>query len=269
VCCNINTNIAESWMMNQSIMFDQEIMEVMHSRRWLDIKACLKQNEFWTEKKKTDEGYDPRQKYRLVWDVMTNNINQLIDKGGLDLTMDKTTWPNSSYADIQGCLQGKKLTRVDSMCCCLTPKGDTYMHILLITNSDIQGHLQGKKTDKGGQHVLFLDSKRQYIYAWTPHHKYFEVATSPAEVKQLVGMTTSLVIGATKDPTDKRKHIFSECMHIAMVNFFSGGEVLSYLWEGGWKGTMTCRRDCLPKSVPRKYFNFIKAVPVSARSKVA
>ncbi len=30
-------------------------MEAMHFRRWLDIKACLKQNEFWTEKKKTDE----------------------------------------------------------------------------------------------------------------------------------------------------------------------------------------------------------------------
>jgi hypothetical protein len=53
---------------------------------------------------------------------MTNYMNQLIDKGGLDLTMDETTWPNSSYPDIQG-------------------------------------PLQGKKTDKGGQHVLLLDSK--------------------------------------------------------------------------------------------------------------
>jgi hypothetical protein len=32
---------------------------------------------------------------------------------------------------------------------------------------------------------------------------------------------------------------------------------------------MTCRRDHLPKSVPRKYFYFIKAAPVNARSKVA
>ncbi len=46
-----------------------------------------------------------------------------IDKGSLDLMMDETTWPNSSYADIQG-------------------------------------PLQGKKTDKGGQHLLLLDSKR-------------------------------------------------------------------------------------------------------------
>jgi hypothetical protein len=90
------------------------------------------------------------QKYCLVWDVMTHNMNELIDKGGLDLPMDETTWPNSSYAYTQG-------------------------------------RLQGKKTDKGGQHVLLLDSKRQYIYAWTPCHKLFEVvqpftATGPAEV---------------------------------------------------------------------------------------
>jgi hypothetical protein len=44
VCRNINTNIAESWMMNQSNTFDQVIMEVMHFRRWLDINACLMQN---------------------------------------------------------------------------------------------------------------------------------------------------------------------------------------------------------------------------------
>ena len=52
-------------------------------------------------------------------------------------------------------------------------------------------------------------------------------------------------------------------------NLFSGDEVLRYLGEGGWKGTMTCRHDRLPKSVPKKYFNFIKAEPVNARSKVA
>ncbi len=59
VCCNINTNIAESWMMNQSNTFDQEVIKAMHFRRWLNIKACQKKNEFWTEQRKTDEGYDP------------------------------------------------------------------------------------------------------------------------------------------------------------------------------------------------------------------
>jgi hypothetical protein len=95
------------------------------------------------------------------------------------------------------------------------------------------------------------------------------MASSPAEVKRLVDMIAPLVVGATKDPTDKRKQIFSECVHIAMDNHFSGDDVLRYLGEGGCKGTMTCRRDHLPKSVTRKYFNFIKAAPVNTRSKVA
>jgi hypothetical protein len=81
-------------------------------------------------------------------------------------------------------------------------------------------------------------------------------------------MITPLVVGATKDPTDKRKQIFSECVHIAMDNHFSGDDGLRYLGEGGWKRTMTCRCKHLPKSVPRKYFNFIKAASVNARSKV-
>jgi hypothetical protein len=100
-------------------------MEAIHFRRRLDIKACLKKNEFWTNKKKTDEGYDPIQKYRLIWDVITQNMNQLIDKGGLDLMMDKTTWPNSSYADIQICLQGKKTDK----------DGQHVLFGLLITNT--------------------------------------------------------------------------------------------------------------------------------------
>ncbi len=82
-------------------------------------------------------------------------------------------------------------------------------------------------------------------------------------------MITPLVVGNTKDPKDKRKQLFSECIHIAMDNHFSGDDVLRCLGEGGWKGTMTCKRNRLPKSVLRKYFNFIKAAPVNARSKVA
>jgi hypothetical protein len=54
-----------------------------------------------------------------------------------------------------------------------------------------------------------------------------------------------------------------------MDNFFSGDEVLRFLGEGGWKATMTCRCDQLPKEVPKMYFNFLKAMPVNTRSKVA
>ena len=81
--------------------------------------------------------YDPTRKFRLVWDVMTYNMNQLEEKGGLDVTLDETTWPNASYAD---------------------------MH----------GRLDGKKCEKGGQIILTLDSRRRYLYGWTGRHKYFK-----------------------------------------------------------------------------------------------
>ncbi len=88
----------------------------MHFRRWLDIKGCLKQNEYLTEKKRGKERYDPMQKYRLVWDVMTHNMNQLIERGGLNLTMDKTTWPNSSCANVHGRLNGEKTDKGRAAC---------------------------------------------------------------------------------------------------------------------------------------------------------
>ena len=83
-----------------------------------------------------------------------------------------------------------------------------------------------------------LTQKRQYIYAYTPCHKFFEVvqpfmASGPAEVKRLVDMIAPLVVGTTKDPTDKKKQKFSECVHIAIDNHFSGDDVLHYLGEGG------------------------------------
>ncbi len=82
--------------------------------------------------------------------------------------------------------------------------------------------------------MLLLHSKKRYVYAWTPRHKFYEVVqpfmvSGPAEVKSLVDMIASLVVGTTKDPTDKRKQIFSECMHIAMDNHFSGDDVLRYI----------------------------------------
>ncbi len=58
-------------------------------------------------------------------------------------------------------------------------------------------------------------------------------------MKRLVDIITPLVVGANQDLIDKRKQLFSECVHITMDNLFSGDEVVCYLGEGGWKGTMT------------------------------
>ncbi len=65
------------------------------------------------------------------------------------MTLDEPTWPKGSYADVHG-------------------------------------RLNGEKGNKGGQHVLLLYAQRQYLYALTPHHNFFEVkqpftAMGPAE----------------------------------------------------------------------------------------
>ena len=70
-------------MMSQSNTFDRNIAEAMHYWRWIDIKACLKQNEYFSEKKRTDTEYDPTHKFCLVWSVMTHNMNQIIKKGAV------------------------------------------------------------------------------------------------------------------------------------------------------------------------------------------
>ena len=59
---------------------------------------------------------------------MTQNINQIILSGGIDVTGDETTWANASYVDVHS-------------------------------------RLMGKKNDKGGQYVHLLDSRRRYLYA--------------------------------------------------------------------------------------------------------
>ena len=237
VCRNQSNNIAESWMINQSNTYDREISEAMHFRRWLDIKSCLKLNLYWMETKRGQKNYDPTQKYRLVWDVMTFNMNLLIKRAGKDATMDETTWPNSSYAD---------------------------MHNKFVN----------KKTNMGGQHVLLLDAKRRYIYAYTARHKFYEpengwTAMGPVEVKRMMDIVRPLIIGNKQDPDDKRRQIFEEPPHLTMDNFFSGDTVTKYLGEQGWKGTMTCRRDRLPNGVDKKHFNYVKGAPVNQRSKVA
>jgi len=73
---NLADNVAESWMASQSNTYDREIDEAMHYRRWLDIKACMKLCNFYHEKDRKATDYDPTEKYRLVWDVMTHNMKQ-------------------------------------------------------------------------------------------------------------------------------------------------------------------------------------------------
>ena len=78
-----------------------------------------------------------------------------------------------------------------------------------------------------------------------------------------------LVIGSPKDVNDKRRQIFNKQIHFAMDNHFSGGDVERLIGEMGWSATMTCRRDCLPKSIDKKHLHYKKVVDINQRSKAA
>ena len=139
VARNRNKDVGNSWMSSEENEYDPLIYETMSFSRWRDLKYCMKLCCPIMEKmlpNRKQPGFDPSRKFRLIWDVLTHNMNCIVKRGGLDITLDKTTWPNASYADCQG-------------------------------------KLRGKKVERGGQNILVLDSVRRYMYAWSPRHKFF------------------------------------------------------------------------------------------------
>ncbi len=238
VARNVGKSIGDCWDSSKENLYDPVIDETMGLRRWLDIKANMKTSNFNLEKKRGDEGYDPTQKYRLIWDVAVHNINAFVKKAGLDCTIDETSWANGSYSDVHGRVKGKP-----GLC-------------------------------KGGQHTLCLDTHHRFMYCYTPRHKFFSreapfTQEGPAEVKRIVELLKPLVIGVTEDDSDRRRQIFEEPPCLSMDNHFSGDNVSQFLGEEGWKGIFTCRRDRLPRKCPSKYFHHLKQVEVSKRSRAA
>ena len=92
----------DNWDINHTKRYNKIITEIMGVRRVLNLKCSLKLCFYFSEKKKTDVGYDPCQKYRLIWDVLTHNTLCCIKDGGLDLSLDETLWANGSYSDMNG-----------------------------------------------------------------------------------------------------------------------------------------------------------------------
>ena len=72
---NSNNNAADSWKPRNENQFDPLVSKTMGFRRFFDIKATKKLFRHYDEKKKGEAGYDPTQKYRLIWDVSCDNVN--------------------------------------------------------------------------------------------------------------------------------------------------------------------------------------------------
>ena len=115
----------------------------------------------------------------------------------MDISVEKITWLNASYADMQG-------------------------------------RLMEKKESKGWQHTIAVDAKRRYMYAWTPRNKGFPKVSQfaqegPMEVKRIVGILNTLVIGEKQDEDDKRGQIVLEEPCIDTDDHFSGEHINAFL----------------------------------------
>ena len=97
VARNTNKNLANCWNEEHENAHGPIIAGTMKYQRWLQLKRCVKLCPYYDEPEKDHADYDPTQKYAMLWDVMTFNLNAFIKKGGTDVTIDETTWPSACY----------------------------------------------------------------------------------------------------------------------------------------------------------------------------
>ncbi len=83
-----------------------------------------------------DDGYDVMQKYCLMWDVMVNSMNAIVETAGSDLTIDETTWANGGYTDVHVQIIGKpNVTKGGQHVICADWHNRLTMNILLVASS--------------------------------------------------------------------------------------------------------------------------------------
>lgn len=95
------------------------------------------------------------------------------------------------------------------------------------------------------------------------HERYFG-QEGPNKVKMIMDQISEMVEGS---PGDCKK-IFASKPHTTWDNYFSRDNIHNWLGENGFRTTMTCRRDCLPKDIPAKYLHK-KKTDTRARTKAA
>ena len=223
---NKNKCITDNWDESKDGCYDSVIAESMTVTQGLRTnKKMIDPIKEADMPKRGEAGYDPTRKYRGICDVPTHNLLCLIKEGGKDVVVDETTWPNESP-------------------------------------SDMHNRTKGKRTGKGGQHVLAVDARRRYVYAYTPRHKYFEkeptfTQQGQAEVKRLSDDMTKLIKGAPRPESDKRRQIWTQMPHLTFDNHFSGDPVIQHVGENGGRAhglppVIACRRTfpsstCMPR----------------------
>ena len=99
------------WMTNDED-YDSKIAGAMNLSRWRQIKSTFKLNNNIAEPKRGMEGYDPANKYRLLYDAMTYNMNYFTEKAEEDFGIDESTWGFMGFSgDCGGRLKNKMVSK--------------------------------------------------------------------------------------------------------------------------------------------------------------
>ena len=216
-------------------LYDTDIAEAFTKSRWLEIKRAYKLCNNLTAAKKGTPDYNPAYKYDHICSVIIENVNNLTLFAGLDLCLDETTFAFNGWGEA----------------------GSGSLAIIV-----------GKPgVTRGGQVVILIDADRIRPHGCLHQHKLHPkefTLPGPNEVRLTwIGMKNLF-----KKNQHRPRGIFREKPHITCDNYFTGDVLLKYACKEGFGLTMTCRRDRLPKGIPRMYLHQQKTT-VNPRSRAA
>ena len=167
---------------------------------------------------------------------MVNNCNAITKYADLDLCGDETTFSHMGYGEPNTGL----LKRLGQ-----TKPGAT----------------------RGMQTVMLFDAHRKYPGAYFHRHKLhrnpLKLPSGPNKYKILLEKIGNMVEGSQS----KEKKIFSQKPHSTCDNYFSCDAIFDWISQNGFCCTMTCRRDCFPKDIPKQYLE-VKKTDTSRCTKV-
>lgn len=217
--------------------FDNAIYNSITHTRFLQLKRTLKLCDNSSAPKRGEPLYNPAYKYDYIYETIVHNMRELTAKGSLDLCGDESSWAHQGFGE---------------------------------PGAGIVSRIFNKPgITKGGQVVLLVDAYRARPYAYAHRHKCHGGyqgwnMQGPVEVRLLMESINPFTKGG-----DAKCLWGEDKPHSTWDNHFSGCQVLDWLGENGFSATMTCRRDRLPRGVPKNFFHFEGTKPGDKKAKVA
>jgi hypothetical protein len=84
---NNSSNIHDSLNPRHKYQYDSLTVDTMGIHHFQDIKGVKKLCSHHSKIKKGKDVYNSNQQYRLIWDMVTHNVNQCLERGGPDVSL--------------------------------------------------------------------------------------------------------------------------------------------------------------------------------------